>query len=54
MMTHSSVYPNCAPPARSVAQLPGSHVTDGHQKTGPENASNLRQNEAFAGTKTLR
>src|SRR6266513_1131878 len=42
----SSVYPNCDPPARSVAQLPGSIYPTATRYPGPANASIFRQKEA--------
>ena len=41
MMTLSSVYPNLAPPAMSVAQLPGIHVADGDQVARPGEREHL-------------
>ena len=54
-MTLSSANPNCAPPCRSVAQLPGSMYPTATRKPGPENAASFRQKETpAAGTRTLR
>ena len=40
--TESSVYPNCDPAARSVAQLPGSMYPTATKYPGPANASIFR------------
>src|SRR3989338_6441542 len=48
--TERRVYPNRAPPARSVAQLPGSIYPTATISPGPAKAKSLRQKPAFTGT----
>src|SRR3954469_16325478 len=50
--TLSSAYPKRAPPARSVAQLPGSMYPTATMYPGPAKARALRQNETPRGTCT--
>src|SRR3954453_1689553 len=50
--TLSSAYPKRAPPARSVAQLPGSMYPTATMYPGPANARALRQKETPRGTWT--
>src|SRR5689334_16389247 len=51
-MTESSEYPNLAPPARSVAQLPGSMYPTATSRPGPANASIFFHGPAPCGTGT--
>src|SRR5258708_37923924 len=43
-ITMRSVYPNCDPPAKSVAQFPGSMYPTEIKNPGPANASSRLQN----------
>src|SRR6185295_12733843 len=50
-ITLSSVYPNCAPPCKSVAQLPGSMYPTATMSPGPAKASILRMTPPPPGTR---
>src|ERR1051325_3685373 len=51
-MTASRVYPNAEPPARSVAQFPGSMYPTATRYPGPANANIFRQKPAPSGMGT--